>query len=86
MKLTLMLGLNKTIDLFAMTSSVCLYGQVLRREDGHVIRRALQFEVEGQWKKGRLGKRKRQCKEECMKVVLCLEDVLWSIIVYCCRQ
>ena len=30
------------------------YGNVLRREDGHVLRRALDFEAEGQRKKGRM--------------------------------
>ena len=49
-----MLGLNKTIDQLAMANSVHWYGHVLRREDGHVLRRALDFEVEGQRKKGRL--------------------------------
>ena len=47
-----MQGLNATIDQLAMTNSVCWYGHVLRREDGHILRRALDFEVEGQSKKG----------------------------------
>ena len=42
--LMFMLGLNETIDQLAMANSVCWYG--------HVLRRALDFEVEGQWKKG----------------------------------
>ena len=33
---------------------VCLYCHVLRREEVHVLRRALDFEVEGQRKKGNL--------------------------------
>ena len=36
--LMFMLGLSETIDQLAMTSSVCWYGHVLRREDGHVLR------------------------------------------------
>ena len=36
-----------------MASSVHWHGHVLRREDGHVLRRALDFEVESQRKKGR---------------------------------
>ena len=48
--LMLMLGLNETIDQLAMANSVRCYGHVLRREDGHVLRRALDFEVEGQRK------------------------------------
>ena len=34
--LMLMLGLNKTVDLFAMVNSVHWYGHVLRREDGDI--------------------------------------------------
>ena len=43
--LMFMLGLNEAIDLLAMTSSVRWYG--------HVLRRALDFEVEGQKNQGR---------------------------------
>ena len=46
----LMLGLNETIDQLAMANSGGWYDHVLRRGDGHVLRRV---EVEGQWKKGR---------------------------------
>ena len=53
MDFTFMLGLNETIGQLAMTNSVRWYGHVLRREDGHVLKRALCFEVEGQGKKGR---------------------------------
>ena len=45
-ELMLMFGLNKAIDLLAMAISVHWYGHVLRREDGHVLRRR-QFDVEG---------------------------------------
>ena len=43
--LMLMLGLSKTIDKLAITNSVHLYG--------HVLIRSLDFEVEGQRKKGK---------------------------------
>ena len=68
--LMLMLGLNDTIDQLAMANSVRWYGHVLRREDGHVLRRALDFEVEGQRRKG-WSKRtwKKQVEEESVKVV-----------------
>ena len=48
-----MLGfnLNSTIDQLAMASSVPWYGVALRREGGHALSRALDFEVEGQRKK-----------------------------------
>ena len=43
----LMLGLNETIDQLSMANSVCWC--MLRRVDGHVIRRTLEFVVE--WRK-----------------------------------
>ena len=38
-----MLGLEEAIDQLAMANSVRWHGDVLRREDGHVLRRALDF-------------------------------------------
>ena len=52
--LMVMLGLNETTYHLAMVNSVCWYGHVLWGEDGHVLSRALEFEVRGQRKKGRL--------------------------------
>ena len=50
---------------------------MLRREDGHFLRRALDFEVEGQRKKGRPGRTcKRLVEEECVKVGLRRKDAL----------
>ena len=51
--LMFMLGLNETIDKLTMANSVCWYGHVLKIENGHVLRKALDFEVEGKRKKGR---------------------------------
>ena len=51
--LMLMMVLNETIDQLVVANSVYWYCHVLRREDGHVLRRALDFEVKGQRKKGR---------------------------------
>ena len=48
-----LLRLNETIDQFAVAKNVHWYGHVLRRKDGHVLRRALEFEAEIQRKKGR---------------------------------
>ena len=45
--LMLMLGFNETIDQLAIANSVRWHGHVLRREDGHALRRALELEVEG---------------------------------------
>ena len=46
-----MMGLKETMDLLALANSVCWYGHVLRKDNGHILRRALYFEVEGQRKK-----------------------------------
>ena len=46
--LMMMLCLNDTIDQLTVANSACWYGHVLRRKNGHVMRRTLDFEVEGQ--------------------------------------
>ena len=81
--LMFMLGLCETIDQLAMANSVRQYGYVLRREDGRVLRRALDFEV-GQRKKGKPKKTwKKQVDKESVKIGLRMEDALcrskWSI-------
>ena len=82
--LILMLGFKETIHQMAMASSVHWYGHVLRREDGHVIRRALDLEVEVQRKKGRPKRTwKKQVEEERMKVGQRRKDALghskWNV-------
>ena len=58
-----MLGLNEIMDQWAMASSVHWYG--------HVLRRALDFEVDGRMKKGRPKRTwKRQVEEGSVMVVL----------------
>ena len=44
------------VDQVSMANSVRWTGHVLTREEGHELRRALAFDVEDQWKKGRLRK------------------------------
>ena len=67
--LMFMLGLKETIDQLAMANSVRWYG--------HVLRRALDFEVEGERKKGRPKRTwKKQVEEESMKVDLRRIDAL----------
>ena len=39
----MMLGFYEAIGQLAMANSVCWYGHVLRREDGHILRGALWF-------------------------------------------
>ena len=75
--LMMMLGLNETMDQLTMANSVRWYGRILRREDGHVLRRALELEVDGQWKKGR-PKRiwKKQVEEESVQFCLRKKDAL----------
>ena len=46
MDLMFILDLSETIDQLAMANSVCWYGHVLRREDDHVLRKTLHFEVD----------------------------------------
>ena len=53
------------MDQLAMASSVRWYGHVLRREDGHVLRMALDIEVDGQRRKQRPKRTwKKQVEEE----------------------
>ena len=75
--LMFMLGLTETIDQLAMANNVHWYGYELRREDGHILRRTLYLEVEGQRKKGRLKRTwKKQAEEESVKVGLRRDDAL----------
>ena len=72
------------MDQLDMANNVRWNGHVLRRDDGHVLRRALHFEVEGQRKKRRPERAwKKQVEEESMKAVLRREDALgrskWSV-------
>ena len=67
-----------------MSNSVLWHGHVLWKEDGHVLRRSLCFEVEGQRKKGRLKRTwRKQVEEESVKVGLRRKDALchskWSV-------
>ena len=48
-----MLGLKETVVQMAKANGVRWYGHVLRRDDDHVLRKALEFEVKGKRKRGR---------------------------------
>ena len=59
---------------------------MLRGEDGHVLRRALHFEVEGHRKKGRPKRTwNKQTEEESLKIGLRWDVALcrskWSVVV-----
>ena len=84
--LMFMLGLSETIDQLAMANSVRWDDHVLRGEDHHILRRALDFEVEAQKKKGRPKRTlKKLVEEESVKVGLGKKDALcrsnWSDVV-----
>ena len=48
-----MLGLKERAVQMAKTNGVRWYGHVSRRDDGHILRKALEFEVRGKRKRGR---------------------------------
>ena len=68
-----MLGLKETVVQMAKASGVRWYGYVLRRDDGHVLRKALEFEVRGKRKPGidqrRRGSWKLHVEKESKSVV-----------------
>ena len=45
-----MLGSKETVIQMAKVNGVRWYGHVLRRDDGHVLRKPLEFEVKGKRK------------------------------------
>ena len=73
----LMLGLNESIDNLAMAYRVHWYCDVFRRKDGHALRMAIDYEVEGQRKKWRLKTIwEKQFEEESVKVGLRRKDAI----------
>ena len=49
----MLIKLKETIDQLDMANSVLWYGHVLRRDNSYVFGWALEFEVDGQRKRGR---------------------------------
>ena len=47
-----MLGLKEAVVQMAKANGVRWYGHLLRRDDGHFLRKALEFEVRGKNKHG----------------------------------
>ena len=65
--LTEMLGLKETLVQMAKANRVRCYGHVLRRDDGHVLRKVLEFEVKergSEDNRGRYGKCKWRRRAE----------------------
>ena len=54
-----MLGMKETVVQMAKANGVRWYGHVLRRDDGHVLRKVQEFEVKGKRKCGRRKWRRR---------------------------
>ena len=70
-----MLGIKESLDRMAKASSIRWYGHVLRKEDQHVIVKALKFEVSGNRGRGRPKQTwKKQVENEMKKNGLGKED------------
>ena len=71
------LGLKETVVQMAKVNGVRWYGHVSRRDDGHVLKKALEFEVKGKRKQGQPKKTgKMQVEKENKSVGLEKEDAL----------
>ena len=64
-----MLGLKETVVQMAKANGVRWYGHVLRRDVRHVLRKALEFEVRGNRKRGRPKKMWKTQVEKESKIV-----------------
>ena len=72
-----LLGFKDTLDGLARASGVRWYGHVLRRDNGDVLRRALDFEVSGRRERGRpIMTWKRQVEEHSGQNGLKKEDAI----------
>ena len=72
-----MLGLKETVVQMAKVNGVRWYGHVLRRDDGHVLRKVLEFEVKGKRKRGQPKKiLKTQVEKESKSVDLEKKDAM----------
>ena len=72
-----MLGLKEMVVQTAKANGVRWYEHVSRRDDGHVLRKALEFEMKGKRKRGRPRKIwKMQVEKESKSVGLEKEDAL----------
>ena len=70
-------GLKETVVQMAKANGVRWYGHVLRRDDGHVLRKALsEFEVKGKRKRGQPRKTWKMQVEESRSVGLKKKDAL----------
>ena len=73
----ILLGLKNTLDGPTRASGVQWYGHVLRRDNGDVLRRTLDFEVVGRKGRGRWNMTwKRQVEEHINQIGLKREDAI----------
>ena len=68
------LGLKETVVQMAKANGVRWYMHVLRRDDGHVLRKALEFKVMGKRKQGR--PKKTQVEKESKSAGLEKKDAM----------
>ena len=72
-----MLGLKETVVQMAKANGVRWYGHVLRRDDGHVLRKVLKFEMKRKRKRGRPKKKwKMQMEKETKSLGLEKKDAM----------
>ena len=72
-----MLRLTETVVQMAVVNGVRWYGHVLIRDDGHVLRKVLEFKVKGKRKRGRPKKTwKTQVEKESKSVDLEKKDAI----------
>ena len=72
-----MLGLKETVVQMAKANGARWYGHVLRRDDGHVLRKVLEFEAKGKRKQGRPKKTwKMQVEKESKSIGLEKKDAM----------
>ena len=70
-------GLKKTVVQMSKANGMRWYGHVLRRDDGHVLRKELEFEEKGKRKGGQPKKTwKMQVEKESTSIGLEKEDSL----------
>ena len=64
-----MLGLNETLDRMAKANGLRWYGDVIRRDDDNILKRAMMLEVNWKRKRGRPKMKWRNQVEESVKEV-----------------
>ena len=79
-----MLGWKETVVQMAKANGVSWYGHVLRRDDGHVLRKALEFEMKGKRKRGRPKKTwktqvNKESKSVCFEKKDAINRVRWRV-------